>query len=147
MTTTAGNAPTTLGSPSRKGIARYLAGGLAILFGLATLVEGGNVLFGGVDACTEAGNVVPFVLTFNFLAGFLYVATGSLTILHKPIAVWLARGLAVATVLVFIGLGVHILAGGAFENRTAVAMTIRSVFWSVQALALPALLARGKAQP
>lgn len=146
MTTTTGNATTALGPPSGKGLGRFVAGGLAILFGVATLVEGGQVLFGGSEARTAAGNVVPFVLGFNFAAGFFYLATGGLTILQKPIAVWLARALGVATIGVFVALGVHILNGGAFESRTVVAMTVRSVFWSVQALVLPAIVARGRGQ-
>lgn len=124
-------------------LGRYLAGGLAVLFGIATLVEGGHVLFGGAEARAEAGNIVPFVLAFNFGAGFLYVATGLSTLLGKPWAVWLARLLAVATVLVFAAFGIYVMGGGAFENRTAAAMTIRSVFWIAQALALPVLLRRG----
>lgn len=34
----------------------------------------------------------------------------------------------------------HVATGGAFETRTAVAMSVRSVFWVVQALVLPRLL-------
>ena len=45
---------------------------IAIAFGLLTLVSGGRALFGGADM----GAVVPFVLWFNFLAGFAYVAAG-----------------------------------------------------------------------
>ena len=43
---------------------------VAIVFGLATVISGGRALFGGADM----GAVVPFVLWFNFLAGFAYVA-------------------------------------------------------------------------
>jgi hypothetical protein len=46
----------------RNGLVRWLLGGMAIAFGLATLLEGGHVLFGGASARAEAGNVVPFVL-------------------------------------------------------------------------------------
>ena len=141
-----GSAAGSLGPVSGKGLGRFIAGGLALLFGLATLVEGGQVLFGSAEPRAEAGKVVPFVLAFNFAAGFFYLATGALTILKNPVAVWLARILAVATVLVFVALGVHIMGGGEFENRTVVAMSIRSLFWSVQALALPFILGRGRAQ-
>lgn len=119
---------------------KWIAGGLALAFGVATLVEGGQVLFGGAEALAEAGHVVPFVLLFNFGAGFVYLATGVATLLGRPWATWLARGLAVATLLVFAAFGVHVVTGGAFETRTAVAMTVRSVFWVAQALVLPRLL-------
>jgi len=46
----------------------------AIVFGVATIGAGGDVLFG--DGAKAAGNVVGFVLWFNFLAGFAYVAAG-----------------------------------------------------------------------
>ena len=45
---------------------------VAIVFGALTIISGGRALFGGVDM----GAVVPFVLWFNFLAGFAYVAAG-----------------------------------------------------------------------
>ncbi len=120
---------------------RWLAGGLAVAFGIATLVEGGQVLFGGPEARVEAGDVVPFVLLFNFSAGFGYVTAGVGTLLRRGWARWLAAALALATVLVFGAFGVHVLSGGAFEPRTVVAMTLRSAFWIVQALALRRLLA------
>ncbi len=121
---------------------RRLAGALALAFGLATLVEGGQVLFGGPATRAEAGNVVPFVLMFNFVAGFFYVAAGAATLARRGSAVWLARALATSTLLVFAAFGVHVLRGGAFAQRTVIAMTLRSVFWVVQSLALTALLPR-----
>ena len=112
-----------------------------MVFGTATLIEGGHVLFGGPAARAEAGNVVDFVLTFNFGAGFAYVLTGGATLARRPWAVWIARALAVATLLVFAAFGAHVLQGGAYERRTVIAMTLRSTFWVVQALVLPRLLA------
>jgi hypothetical protein len=119
---------------------RWLAGGLALVFGLATLGEGGHVLFGGAAARAEAGNVVPAVLGFNFAAGFFYVLAGAATLARRPWAVWIARGLAASTLLVYAGFGVYVLAGGAYEPRTVVAMGLRSLFWVAQALVLPRLL-------
>ena len=119
---------------------RWLAGGLALAFGLVSLVEGGHVLFGGPEARAAAGNVVPFVLAFNFGSAFLYVATGVATLAGRGWAVWLARALAVGCALIFGALGVHVMLGGAFEPRTVVAMTLRTGFWLAQALVLPSLL-------
>jgi hypothetical protein len=126
--------------PSRLG--RWLAGGLALVFGVATLNEGGHVLFGGAAAREEAGQVVDFVLRFNFGAGFLYLAAGAATLLGWRWATVVARVLAVATLAVFAAFGVHVLTGGAFEPRTVVAMTVRSAFWVAQALVLPGLWRR-----
>ena len=50
---------------------------VAIVFGVATVFAGGTALFGGEAARAAAGNAVPFVLWFNFLAGFAYVAAGA----------------------------------------------------------------------
>ncbi len=121
---------------------RWVAGGLAVAFGLATVVEGGHVLFGGAEARAEAGHVVPFVLVFNFSAAFVYVLTGAVTLAGRSWAIWLARALAASTLLVFAAFGVHVLQGGAFETRTVVAMTVRAAFWVAQSLALPSLLRR-----
>ncbi len=133
----------TEGAPTRRSDAwRWLAGGLAVAFGLATIVEGGSVLLGGPAARAEAGHVVPFVLAFNFAAGFVYVAAGAATLAGRAWAAWLALALASSTLLVFAAFGVHVTQGGEFEARTVAAMTMRSAFWVVQSLTLPMLLRR-----
>ena len=120
----------------------HVIGLSAVLFGIATLVEGGHVLFGGRAARADAGNVVPFVLLFNFGAGFAYVATGLAALLGRSWATWIARSLAIATLGVFVAFGAHALTGGAHELRTVIAMTLRSGFWVTQALLLPRVLER-----
>lgn len=117
----------------------FIAGLVALAFGALTVFSGGRVLFGPEAARVAAGNYVPFVLWFNFLAGFAYIAAGVGLVLWRRWAIWLALGIAVATALVFAAFGLHVAAGGAFEPRTVVAMTLRSVFWAViAALALRA---------
>lgn len=126
-----------------------LTGSLAVAFGGATLVEGGHVLFGGPEARAEVGHVVPFVLAFNFAAGFVYVAAGVGAALQRGWSARLAEALAVATLLVFAAFGVHVWQGGAFEQRTVGAMVLRSGFWVALAwawrfrAARPASKARG----
>lgn len=102
---------------------------IAIGFGLLTLKEGGAVLFGDGAARTEAGNVVPFVLWFNFLAGFAYVIAGAGLWLRRRWALWLAVVIAGATATVFAAFGVHVFTGGAYEMRTVVAMSARTLVW------------------
>ena len=85
---------------------------------------------------------MPFVLLFNFGAGFVYVTAGLTPLLGRSSATWLARALAVATVGVFVAFAAHVLAGGAFELCTVIAMTLRSGFWVTQALLLPRALDR-----
>ena len=106
----------------------------AIAFGVLTVFSGGRALFGGMEARAELGDIVPFVLWFNFLAGFVYVLAGVALLQTKRWAAPMALLLAVSTVLVFAAFAVHIVAGGAFEARTVGALSLRSLFWVVVAL-------------
>ena len=116
---------------------------LAVVFGLMTLKEGGAVLFGSGEARTAAGNYVPFVLWFNFVAGFAYVVAGVGIWLQRRWAAGLALVIAAATALVFAAFGVHVLAGGDYELRTVVAMSLRTLVWTAIAwIARRRLLAR-----
>lgn len=112
---------------------------VALAFGALTVFSGGRVLFGPAAARAAAGDYVPFVLWFNFLAGFAYVAAGAGLWRWRRWAAWLALGIAAATLVVFAALGVHVALGGAFEARTVAAMTLRTVLWAtIAALALRA---------
>lgn len=108
-----------------------IAAASAVAFGLLTIMEGGTVLFGSDAARLAAGNYVPFVLWFNFLAGFVSVVAGAGLWAHRRWAVWLALSIVVGTVAVFAAFGIHILLGGAFEMRTLAAMSLRTAVWAV----------------
>jgi len=110
-----------------------IAAAVAVVFGLATIRAGGRVLFGVPDAVNAAGDYVGFVLWFNFLAGFAYVVAGVGFWLRRRWSVRLAVAIAVATLVVFAAFGLHVATGGAWETRTAAAMTLRSVVWIVLA--------------
>jgi hypothetical protein len=101
----------------------------AVLFGLLTLKEGGTVLFIDGAARKAAGNYVPFVLWFNFCAGFLYIMAGTGLWRMRSWSARLSALIAVLTLLVFAAFGVHIFSGGAYELRTVMAMTLRSFTW------------------
>lgn len=109
-----------------------LAALIAVLFGVATVVSGADVLFGAGAAA--AGDYVPFVVWFNFLAGFLYVAAGVGLWRGRRWAAQLSLLLALATAGVFAALGVHIATGGAFEARTVAAMALRTLVWTAIAV-------------
>jgi ABC-type transport system involved in cytochrome c biogenesis permease subunit len=102
---------------------------VAIAFGIVTIFVGGKTLFGGAEVRAAAGNIVPFVLWFNFVAGFAYVIAGLGLFWWKRWAAQLSAAIAVATMAVFFAFGIHILLGGMFEGRTVGAMTIRSAVW------------------
>ncbi len=104
---------------------------VAVIFGLLTIKEGGAVLFGDEAARTAAGNYVPFVLWFNFVAGFAYVVAGTGLWLQQRWAVWLAVAIAAATAFTFAAFGVHVYSGETYEQRTVIAMTMRTLIWVV----------------
>ena len=104
---------------------------IAVVFGIVTIFVGGKTLFGGTEERAAAGGIVPFVLWFNFIAGFAYVIAGFGLFLWKRWAAQLSVAIAAATAAVFIAFGIHIFLGGAFEGRTVGAMVIRSVVWIV----------------
>ena len=101
----------------------------AILFGFLTLKEGGAVLFVDGAARKAAGNYVPFVLWFNFSAGFLSIAAGIGLWRMRPWASQLAALIAALTLSVFAAFGVHVSMGGAYELRTVMAMILRALVW------------------
>lgn len=105
----------------------------AIVFGALTVFSGGRALFGNAEARAVLGNIVPFVLWFNFMAGFAYLVAGVALLQSRPWAAKLAIVLAVATVLVILAFAAHILTGGAFEVRTVAALSFRALFWFVVA--------------
>ncbi|MDF1856502.1 hypothetical protein [Pseudooceanicola sp.] len=107
-----------------------IAVGVAIVFGMLTVMSGGRALFGSEDARAAVGNAVPFVLWFNFLAGFAYIVAGiGLFLRHSP-AVWISIGILAASFVVMLALGLHIAQGGAYEMRTVGAMILRTGVWA-----------------
>lgn len=108
-----------------------IAAGVAIVFGLLTIFSGGRALFGSEEARAAVGNAVPFVLWFNFLAGFAYIVAGiGLFLKHRP-AFWVSIGILASTFLVMLALGAHMMQGGAYEMRTVGAMSLRTSVWAV----------------
>jgi hypothetical protein len=97
----------------------------AIAFGILTVASGGRALFGNVEVRTGLGNIVPFVLWFNFVAGFVYVLAGVALLRAKRWATPLAFGIAVSTVLVYLAFIAHIVVGG--RSRRVLSAPCRSV--------------------
>ncbi len=130
-------------STQQRGLRIWSIALLAVGFGLLTIKAGGAILFGDEAARTAAGNYVPFVLWFNFLAGFAYTAAGIGLWLRQRWAVWMAAAIAAATILTFAAFGVHIYSGGAYELRTVIAMSLRTLVWvAITAIATRALQRR-----
>ncbi len=107
---------------------------IAVAFGLLTIKSGGSVIFIDGAARVDAGSYVPFVLWFNFLAGFVYLLAGVGLFLQKEWAARLAILIVITTITVFVLYGLHILNEGAYELRTVVAMSLRTAVWGMIAI-------------
>jgi len=107
------------------------AAGVAVLFGGLTVVSGGRALFGTPEMRAAVGDAVPFVLWFNFLAGFAYVAAGIGLFAARSRAVRLSVAILAATILIMVAFWGHVATGGAYEVRTAVALGLRTAVWAI----------------
>jgi len=114
---------------SKRNVLLRAAAVVALLFGVLTIVSGGRTLFGGEAVRQAAGAIVPFVLWFNFAAGFAYVVAGLGLWGRRRWSVPLAVAIAGATALVFAAFGVHVFTSGAYEARTVGAMVLRTLVW------------------
>ena len=103
---------------------------VTLVFGVLTIYSGGAVLFIDGSAREDAGNYVPFVLWFNFFAGFIYLLAGLGIFMNKHWAARLSMAIFVATIIVFMLLGLHIINAGPYEARTIGAMSLRSMVWA-----------------
>jgi len=99
------------------------------VFGVMSLKSGGEVLFFDGAGREAAGNYVEFVVWFNFLAGFAYIAGAVGLALWRSWVTQLAFSIAISTIVVFMAFGVHIITEGPYEMRTVGAMVLRSVIW------------------
>lgn len=120
----------TSSTQQQRGLSVWAISVIAVVFGLLTIKEGGAVVSGSEAARTAAGQYIPFVVWFNFLAGFAYVAAGIGLFMQQRWAMWLAVAIAVSTALASAALGVSIFSGTPFEQRTVFAMGLRTLVWA-----------------
>ena len=109
---------------------------VAIIFGVLTIRSGGMVLFSDGLARENAGHYVPFVLWFNFSAGFFYLLSAVLMFINPIRGFWLAVIITLSTLLIFALFGLHIIQSGLYETRTVYAMILRVVIWALITLYL-----------
>ncbi|NOQ89316.1 MAG: hypothetical protein GQ549_00040 [Gammaproteobacteria bacterium] len=117
-----------------RNISIWLVTVVAVLFGLLTIKSGGSVIFIDGPDRQAAGNYVPFVLWFNFLAGFVYIIAGVGLWMQKQWAAKLSVLIVATTLIVYAILGLYILSGGLYEMRTIIAMSLRSIIWAFIAM-------------
>lgn len=132
-------------APCKRSVSIWAIALVAVAFGLLTIREGGAILSGNPAALAAAGDYVPFVVWFNFLAGFAYVTAGIGLWMKRRWASRLALAIFAATALVFAAFGAHVFLGGSFEIRTAFAMALRTAIWGVITLVAWRKLSGGSA--
>lgn len=103
---------------------------IASVFGVMTVFAGGTALFGGAGVQEAVGDAVPFVLWFNFLAGFAYLLAGWGLWASRPWAPSLTAVICLATLVVLAAFLVHVGRGGAYEPRTLGALIFRAGVWA-----------------
>ena len=108
----------------------------AVLFGLLTLFKSGGILFDMEGAKEAAGVYVPFVVQFNFVAGFFYILAGVGIWFGLRWACPLSGLIVLATLLAAAAFAFHISQGGGYEVKTAAALAVRAGFWAVVAVTL-----------
>ena len=126
--------PRSPSKPNRFKVSRNrILGGIAGVFARATLSASSSVLFGPDTARELAGDVVPFVVWFNFLAGFAYLAAA--------VGLWrghlwghrLAIVIALATAVAGLVFAVVALSEAPVEPRTGMALIFRCAVWAALA--------------
>lgn len=110
---------------------KKILGLIAVLFAALTLFKSGQVIFGPQSARDAVGDFVPFVVQFNFVAGFLYLLAGIGIFLGRGWALGLSALIAVATLITTAFFARHLVTGGSYEMQTVGALGIRSTFWIV----------------
>ena len=104
----------------------YLLASILAAFGLLTLFLSSSVIFDLFGVRAKEGNYVLFVVWANFISSLLYLFAAYGFIESKK---WTAPLLGISVIvllLAFVGLFIHINAGGIYETKTIGAMAFRT---------------------
>lgn len=104
----------------------YLLASILAAFGLLTLFLSTSVIFDLFGVRAKEGNYVLFVVWANFVSSLLYLFAAYGFIESKK---WTAPLLGISVIvllLAFVGLFIHINAGGIYETKTIGAMAFRT---------------------
>lgn len=108
-------------------------GFIFLIFGLMTILSGGRSLF-TTNGIATRGNIVPFVLWFNFVAGFFYLVASISIFRMKTCVKKISLVLALANTFVLAYLLNHVFQGYLYEQKTLIAMVFRTSFWILFAI-------------
>lgn len=101
------------------------------LFSLLTVFVSSSVIFDLFGIRAKEGNYVLFVVVANFICGFLYLPAVYGLCSQKKWTTKLLILCIIILVATFIGLLLHINAGGIYETKTVKAMIFRITLTSV----------------
>jgi len=104
----------------------YLLASILAAFGLLTLFLSTSVIFDLFGVRAKEGNYVLFVVWANFISSLIYLFAAYGFIKNSK---WTARLLGISAIvllLAFVGLFIHINAGGIYETKTIGAMAFRT---------------------
>jgi hypothetical protein len=94
-------------------------------FGLITLFLSGSVIFDLFGVRAKEGNYVLFVVWANFLSSIIYLVASYGFLKTKKWTTLLLCSSLILLITAFIGLIIHINAGGIYETKTIGAMVFR----------------------
>lgn len=115
----------------RKSFPGFALPSLAVLLGVMTLAGGGSAIFQNSRDQMLSQNIIPEILYFNFVSGFVYIWAG-LTALWQPgLARKISLGLLLGIGLAGVFLLIQILNGQPYLDKTVAALAFRFCFWLV----------------
>lgn len=104
----------------------YLLASILAAFGLLTLFLSTSVIFDLFGVRAKEGNYVLFVVWANFISSLIYLFAAYGFIKNTKWTAILLGISAIVLLLAFVGLFIHINAGGIYETKTIGAMAFRT---------------------
>ncbi len=100
-----------------------------ILFGALTVFSGGRHLLNWNELQSAGKNFHLWILVFNFIAGFFYIAAGISLLKEKDWSRFLVYSITSATAVFYTAFIFLVLNGSSYEKQTLYAMGFRTLFW------------------
>jgi hypothetical protein len=104
---------------------KYVVIVILIGFGLLTLFLSASVIFDLFGIRAREGNYVLFVVWSNFISSIIYLIAAYGLVKNERWTIALLGVSAVILIIAFVGLKIHINAGGLYEAKTVGAMIFR----------------------
>ncbi|HTO17263.1 MAG TPA: hypothetical protein VLZ83_15975 [Edaphocola sp.] len=101
---------------------------LLTIIGAVSLFMSSSIIFDTFGIREKEGNYVLLVVYSNLLCGILYLIAAFKIWQQKTTSIYLLTLALIILIIAFIGLIIHINAGGLYETKTIKAMTFRILF-------------------